>query len=553
MILALCPSRGRPEAALAVLASFLETRRDSATRLVFLVDADDPRRKDYPQEYTMHVAPSGSMGGVLRSVVHDRGLLRDASAVGVIGDDVRFRTVGWDKKLDKWLSDKPGIAWGDDGWEHPWPKEQKASHWWLSRPIVDAMGLCPANMQHWFFDDYWAQLAWAVGCARYFPDLLFEHLHPMAGKAVNDRTYERSARLVATDRRWWAKWQRSGKEADIRRLRNVVRADDTRRIFADWHHPALWESLRILFEDRFGWELYSPIGAQWKERGWRFTHEDWRAEDYLVFPDARLVGDHYEHIEAEYPLHPRKLVTVQQADAMTWDFVLASVSSHQYSFGQLARDWGARLIYQVGNAKQPVDKIADVVLASATVPRGRPRQMIQYHQEFDRQAFSFSRPTSPDRISSFMMRLDSASCDYHWLADAEGVRWSSFGGVDPHAKDYLSPMSRVADEMRGSGWVWHDKKIGDGYGHVLHNAAAMGRPLIGHASHYTGRLGEPFWRDLKTCIDLDRHEPAEALRLLRHIGHDPDWHAEMSANIAAEFAKRVDFDAEADQIKAVLA
>jgi hypothetical protein len=80
----------------------------------------------------------------------------------------------------------------------------------------------------------------------------------------------------------------------------------------------------------------------------------------------------------------------------------------------------------------------------------------------------------------------------------------------------------------------------------------MGRPLIGHASHYKGMLAEPFWRDLETCVDLDRHDPKEALRLIWAISNDPDWHGEMGANIQATFDELVDFDAEADRIRSVL-
>jgi hypothetical protein len=113
-------------------------------------------------------------------------------------------------------------------------------------------------------------------------------------------------------------------------------------------------------------------------------------------------------------------------------------------------------------------------------------------------------------------------------------------------------MSKVADVMRASGWIWHDKRIGDGYGHVVHTAAAMGRPLIGHASHFAGMMAEPFWQDMRTAIDLDKHDPIEALRLIRAISADPDWYADMSGNMVEVFERTVNFDAEADRIRVAL-
>jgi hypothetical protein len=53
-------------------------------------------------------------------------------------------------------------------------------------------------------------------------------------------------------------------------------------------------------------------------------------------------------------------------------------------------------------------------------------------------------------------------------------------------------------------------------------------------------------------VDLDRHDPKEAMRLIWAISKDPEWHAEMSANLVRTFDELVDFDAEADRIRSVL-
>ena len=44
----------------------------------------------------------------------------------------------------------------------------------------------------------------------------------------------------------------------------------------------------------------------------------------------------------------------------------------------------------------------------------------------------------------------------------------------------LTPVGNVAEEMARATWAYHDKPTGDGFGHVIHNWAAVGRPLIGH-------------------------------------------------------------------------
>ncbi len=547
-VLAVCPSRGRPAAAKAVVESFLATRTDQATRLVFMVDDTDETRHEYPAEYTVIVRSRGSFGGALAQVA---GVLGDATAVGVIGDDNRFRTKGWDRTLGAWLTDHVGIAYGTDG---HWGEELPTA-WWLSRPIVDRLGVAPSFVRHYFMDNYWLELGKATGSLRYFPDVLIEHLHPLWGKGAEDATYTRNARNVSRDRVQWRRWLANGMSPDLGVLRTLRNVKHRPVVFADWHHPALWESLRLLFEERLGWDLYSPIGTDWERNGWRFTHEDWKSADYLTVNGAIDRGNHFEVTPAEYPRTTRRLLTVEQANDLQPSIVLASVAAHRQSFSALALKWGARFVYQVGNARQPVDvPRGTVILASSRIVRPpRHLTMVQYHQEFDLATFAYSEPTHPNRVTSFMLRMDTASGPWQWLEDAEGIEWCAVGGKDERAETYVAPMSNVAAMMRDTGWVWHDKVIGDGYGHVLHNAAAMGRPLIGHASHYTGKLGEPYWRDLVTCIDLDRHAPDVALRLIKAIGKDREWFTDMGRAIHEEFTRRVDFTQEAANIRAVLA
>jgi hypothetical protein len=549
----MCPSRGRPDAARETLASFEATRRDKRSRILFIVDRDDPTYRDYPTEYTHIVQPTGCMGDALRHATTPA-VLGDATSVGMIGDDNRFRTPGWDVTLDTYLTETVGVAYGDDGYQH----ERLPTSWWVSRPLVDMFGLAPTGLRHLYMDNWWKSLAEGLGVLRYFPDIDIEHLHPDAGKAESDATYRRgSSRTNATnDRAAFHRWERRTRPADLKRARALVRSNDKMRVLADWHHPALWESLAILFEDRFGWELYSMGGEGWLNEGWRLSSGppiDWPATEYLSLDKAKLVGDHWQRKTPEYPTRIRRMVTPEQAFGMRWDYILGSVAEHQRPFSKIADRVGARFIHQVGNAKHQIDySVPQVILASSSQPIRHRTPHVTYHQEFDRNLFRFTEPTDTLAVTSLMLRLDWTSCDYRWMAEAPGIRWSDVGGGGMQTPGYIAPASKIAARIAKAGWIWHDKRIGDGYGHVIHNAAAMGRPLIGHASHYKGLLGEPFWRDLQTCIDLDRHEPKEALRLIHAIAADPEWYGEMSRNIAAAFDEAVDFEAEAARIRQVL-
>jgi hypothetical protein len=543
VVLALCPSRGRPAAAQAILESFEATRTRDDTRLVFIVDRDDPSRGDYPGE-VMVVPPTGFMNGAVREAI-ELGVLRDATVIGWVGDDNRFRTPGWDVRIAEGLG-TIGIGYPSDGWR----KDDLPTNWWITRPIVDALGMFEPTLRHYFTDNYWRALGRATGCYVHFEDVLIEHLHPLAGKAENDAIYDRSKQNAFRDKVAYQRWEKTRKHHDIGVIRKLQRADQPRRVLADWHHPALYESLAILFEDRFGWELYSPTGMDWTEHGWQweFPASGWDARRFLVFDDLSTVNGHFERREPEYPGRPRKLVTWKQAQAMRWDFVVDSLACHQASFTELASRFGAQAVHQVGNAKHPVPRHG-IVLASAAVRRHRPN-IVTYHQEFDRGLFAPAEPSDRATVASFMLRLDATSGPWQWLADA--LPFTAYGGLSPDDPGYVAPMAAVARTMQETGWIWHDKTVGDGYGHVLWTAAAIGRPLIGHAGYFKGMLGEPLWRDLETCIDLDKHPPERAVRLIRGISADSEWYGAMSDELRQTFARLVDFDAEADAIRTAL-
>jgi hypothetical protein len=91
--------------------------------------------------------------------------------------------------------------------------------------------------------------------------------------------------------------------------------------------------------------------------------------------------------------------------------------------------------------------------------------------------------------------------------------FASFGHACPDG--FLHPVAAVAEEMARASWAYHDKVTGDGFGHVIHNWAAVGRPLIGHARYYRGQRAEALWQDGVTCIDLDRHSVEEAAEIIR--------------------------------------
>lgn len=320
-------------------------------------------------------------------------------------------------------------------------------------------------------------------------------------------------------------------------------------VLADRHHAGLYHSLQLLAR-RMGWTLWTPVGHEWwDEWYWSFgrgTYSDDRlAQQYLVTAT---------NPDPEYPDWPVNLVTLEDARKMEWGYVIASLQDNQMGFAKFARETGAVYVVQCGNTGQQIDWSRDpLVLNSSEMPLvGRG---IQYHQEFDSNGlFAYEAPPEEWRgvVRSFVHLLDQTVCWPFWeafrvlLPDGDATRYGHAPVVeDPSWGGNIKPAAAIAQMMAFSGWGWHDKPHGDGFGHVLHGWAAVGRPIIGHASHYRGKMGEVFWTP-ETSIDLDQVSVAEAAERVRTI--TPDEHRAMCVRIRALFDDLVDYDREAAEI-----
>lgn len=310
-------------------------------------------------------------------------------------------------------------------------------------------------------------------------------------------------------------------------------------VLADRHHSGLFRSLQLLAQ-RMGWTLFAPTGHEWWDEGYwnfgRFTYGDDRLARQFLSSAER---------DTEFPDAPIRFVTLDEARQMTWGGVIASVPDNEQGFARFAREHGAQYILQVGNTGQSIEwDLEPLALVSSEVPiRGRG---VLYHQEME--AVPYLTPLGLRNVSSFVNCMTSMGHCWDLLSEAKAQYPIRVFGIDG-PDGVVKPYDRIIGIMAESDWGWHDKAQGDGFGHVIHSWAAVGRPLIGHASHYAGKMAERFWQDGKTCIDLDRHSVRDAVEIIRTIS--PEEHERMCRAIRAEFDV-IDYDTEAESIRALM-
>lgn len=189
-MLVIVPTRGRPEN-VARLEQAIKDTETSRADFLYVVDHDDPKAEEYVR-----------MGLNRLIVIHDRlrlgGTLNWAArkytelydAIGFMGDDHLPRTTAWDLRvleaLDVETGQAPRVVYGNDllqGANLP-------TAVFLHSRIVRALGyMVPPGMIHLYLDNFWKDLGQSLNGLVYLPEVVIEHMHPVAGKADWDERY----------------------------------------------------------------------------------------------------------------------------------------------------------------------------------------------------------------------------------------------------------------------------------------------------------------------------------------------------------------------------
>lgn len=347
------------------------------------------------------------------------------------------------------------------------------------------------------------------------------------------------------------------------------------RVFCDFHHSSLYESLLMLLEDRFGWEVYRPIGKSWFDKGYWLIAKPYNdnpatIEQFLGIRDDFTPSDGTPPLngvinkeDEVYHLYDvaygrtHKAVTFEQFQNMQFDILLSTYAPHYKTFHDLLRfQPQAKHVCQAGNNwLDVVDwSVAKNMMASCAVQPGQiPAGVnwVSYHQSFSLDTFRYTLPdyNKKQTISSFVNALSQWPQVLEEISEYE--KWLGLTFLLHGASNRDGAVHRQEDIstiMRDSLWGWHIKPGGDGYGHIIHNWAAIGRPLIVHRSQYRGQLADALLEDGHTCVDLDIGDlKYNSERIL--FMSDPDIHSRLCNNMYKRFAEVVNFEKEASNLE----
>ncbi len=222
-IVVFVPTRERPDAAFAAYTSFKATRHLANTTIIFGLDYDEPYIEDYKELipnallYSCDEEGSGSLSKVLNTMSR----AFPARIQGMVNDDHRFRTPGWDIEIRAALLSGTGVAYGNDLLMGEWLPTSV----FLTGNIPEALGwFALPDVKHMYLDNSWKDIGHGLNSLHYLPNVVIEHLHYSAGKSPIDQSYVKTYGHMEPDKVAYERWRKQGGyAADIERINVYLR------------------------------------------------------------------------------------------------------------------------------------------------------------------------------------------------------------------------------------------------------------------------------------------------------------------------------------------
>lgn len=253
-----------------------------------------------------------------------------------------------------------------------------------------------------------------------------------------------------------------------------------------------------------------------------------------------------------------KAITFEGFKNLKFDILIASLPQHIEPFKKLIQlhQPQAKLIYQIGNQWQVNPKEINNVMASAKVQIPESINGVIYHQEFDINTFRYEAPKRNRKVYSFINCLGTADLfrdDWTLFLQLEammlGWEFRSFGGQCRDGN--MQGSQALADKMREADFIFHCKTGGDGYGHIIHNAACIGRILITRNKDYFDKLAQPLVQQANHIL-ADGKPAHHLVDEIQKCYEDESLFLLKSENSHKIFERNVDFNKESVRIRRFL-
>lgn len=329
------------------------------------------------------------------------------------------------------------------------------------------------------------------------------------------------------------------------------------KVFTEYHHGGLFHALQMLIEGRLGGQLFCQTGYEWADEGyWNINDLPTTKIQYLDPKESiinnRGISLHFDKSEEIF----QKRITLEDFKNTKFDYIICTLQNHQVPFRELRDKYQpqAKLIRLCGNWGEQLELEGyDGFIDTTALYSGLTNlPYVNIHQEFPMKPFYYEEPKNHKTIKNFMNCLKEnpiiAVWEYYRNALPEYTFKMHGGNGDDGS---IVGLQNLADSIRDSSFIFQIKHAGEGYGHVIHNAYACGRPAIVLHEYYSGKIADCFLHDEVSAIFVDDLTPQEAVAKIVKFS-EPERHIKMCENAYELFKENVDFDFDEAKFRAFL-
>jgi len=204
-------TRARPHFLLEFIECWYNTK--ASYPVTILIDDDDPRIDEYkaikyPKNWTVLYNESA------KPVIKSNKWLQDNlhhDFYGGLADDLRPRTVEWDKKLVEAAKNNQ-IAYPNDTIQC----EKLCTHPVVGGDLIRTIGwLSNPELIHFYGDDVWMHIGRQTNRLHYLGDVVCQHLHHTVGTREADETSSNLEKSFAADYQSYTRWVNSPETAEL--------------------------------------------------------------------------------------------------------------------------------------------------------------------------------------------------------------------------------------------------------------------------------------------------------------------------------------------------
>lgn len=246
-------------------------------------------------------------------------------------------------------------------------------------------------------------------------------------------------------------------------------------ILLDYHHGALLRSMYYLFHKRLNFEVFLPTNFEWHDiDGLYSCYNNRNIADQML--------NSWRYASYNYMFKP--MILQEFIDRNDIDIVVASLWENHVIYDKIIKKYNkkCKLILQAGNniLREHVYMANAKNLLSSAYPTYITTENINkvfYHQEFDLNLFKPDSTLNVKSVANFKHIMED---DINLILELEKIMpdWE-FKLYGANNRDGMIDDDEVkmSTAIKKFGFIFHVKKD-EGYGHVIHNSFACGKPMI---------------------------------------------------------------------------